>query len=261
MFEDGHWARTYPVFEETSGFKLETGEESYSVGANAEGAIALLLAYRRLKESSYLARARKALEWTNRFVEGGVLTSGYLRDNKQGEPDGVSAVFATQANLLCQEITGEDVYRLAAEEFATYLLTWQRWWDLPAFDTLIFSFSPRIATCETVWLAETYYHMYKCTDDDFWLRQSEAAFGALKVEDAFDGYGEGLYYDENLKMHPLKFDAVYSACAVLRYVLHRMEGGGLSVNIESERLYKTFRRQLRRGAIGRGWGRIKRMIG
>lgn len=261
MFEDGHWARTYAVFEETSRFKLETGEESCSVGANAEGTIALLLAYQVLKDTSYLSSARKALEWTNRFRDGGVLTSGYLRDSRQDETDGVSAIFAAQANLLCHEITGEDAYGRAAEEFATYLLTWQRWWDVPGFDTLIFSFSPRMATCETVWVAETYYEMYRHTGDDFWLRESELAFGTLKVEDSFQGYGEGLYYDENLDTHPLKFDAVYSACAVLRYVLRRMEGESLRLNVESKRLYRTFRRQLKRGALRRGWGRIKRMIG
>lgn len=260
MFEDGHWARTYPVFEEISKFKLETGEQSYSVGGNGEGVTALLLAYRLFKDNSYLVSARKALEWTNRFAEGGVLTAGYLRDNKQDEVDGVSAIFAAQANLLAYEITGEELYKRIAREFATYLLTWQRWWDVPAFDTLIFSFSPRIATCETVWLAETYYEMYRHTEDEFWLRQSETAFGALKAEDAYGGYGEGFYYDEELRLHPLMFDAVYSASAVLRYVLHRMEKDEVSINVESERLYRLFRKQMKRSRIGRGLAKIRRVI-
>lgn len=260
MFGDGHWARTYPVFEEISEFKLETGKESYSVGGNGEGVTALLLAYRLFKDDSYLASAIKALEWTNRFAEGGVLTSGYLRDNRQDEVDGVSAIFAAQANLLAYEITREDVYRRMAEEFATYLLTWQRWWDVPAFDTLIFSFSPRIATCETVWLAEVYYEMYRHTKDEFWLRQSEVAFSALKAEDAYGGYGEGFYYDEELRLHALMFDAVYSASAVLRYVLQRMKKDELSISIESERLHKIFRRQMTRDRIRRGFAKIRRVI-
>jgi len=260
MFEDGHWARTYPVFEEISKFKMETGEESYSVGGNGEGITALLLAYRLFQDDYYLASARKALEWTNRFAEGGVLTSGYLRDNRQDEVDGVSAIFAAQANLLACEITGEDLYGRMAEEFATYLLTWQRWWDVPAFDTLIFSFSPRIATCETVWLADVYYEMYRHTEDEFWLRQSETAFGALGAEDAYRGYGEGFYYDDELRLHPLMFDAVYSSSAVLRYALHRIGRDELRVNVESERLHKIFRRQMRRSKIGRGLAKIRKVI-
>lgn len=260
MFEDGHWARTYPVFEEASKFKMERGEESYSVGGNGEGVTALLLAYRLFQDDSYLASAIKALEWTNRFAEGGVLTSGYLRDNRQEEVDGVSAIFAAQANLLACEITGEGLYRQMAEEFATYLLTWQRWWDVPAFDTLIFSFSPRIATCETVWLADVYYEMYRHTEDEFWLRQSETAFGALGSEDAYRGYGEGFYYDEELRLHPLMFDAVYSASAVLRYALHRLERDELNINVESERLHRIFKRKMRRGKIERGLAKIRRVI-
>lgn len=261
MFPDGHWARTYRVFDDTSDFELETGEGSYSVGGNSEGAIALILAYRLFRDRKYLDGARRAVEWVNRFADGGVITSGYLRDSKQDEVDGVSAIFATEANLLLHDLTGDNLFLRKGLEFATYLLTWQRLWDVPAFDTLLFSFSPRVATCETAWLAHAYHRVYSSTGEDFWLRQSEIAFSSLKGEDEFEGYGEASYYDENLVLHPLQFDAVYSANAVLRYCMARMKQEKIELEVKSRRLYREYRRQMRRSLARKGWDKVRRTIG
>jgi len=221
LHEDGHWNRVYYVFEERSPFKLETGETSYSVGGNAEGAIALLLAHDVFGDKIYLDKGLLALDWVNKFIEGGVITSGYLRDNKQDETDGVSAIFAVQANLMAYKLLKEKEYLDYALDFGYYMTTWQRWWDkeYPSFDTLVFSFTPRIAPCETVWAAEAYLDLYNATNDELWLILSENAFKSINYENNYGGYSEAIYYDEKLGLHPHHFECVYTTDAVLRYLL------------------------------------------
>jgi len=238
LYDDGHWARTFYVFKEYSPFKLETGEKSYSVGANAEGVITLLLGYDVFKEIEYLEKGLLALDWVNEFAKGGVITSGYLRDNKQEEVDGVSAIFAVQANLMAYNITGQKKYLDFAKDFGYYMTTWQRWWDIPSFDTLIFSFSPRVAPCETVWAAEAYLDLYNATKEAFWFKLSEKAFSAIDYENKYVGYSEAIYYDENLELHPLHFDCIYTASAVLRYLLKRQNLNISKIDINASMHYK-----------------------
>lgn len=221
---DGHWNRVHYIFKETTGIELETGSNSYSTGGNAEGVLALLLAYEAFNGLSYLEKGMLALDWVNQFAENSVLTSGYLRDNKQIEPDGVSAIFALQANVKAYELTGKEEYLDYACKFAWYMITWQRWWDIPSFDTLVFSFTPRIAPCETVWAAEAYLDLYRITGDELWLRFSQIAFNAINYENKFEGYSEAIYYDENLKLYELNFECVYTASAVLKYLIKLCEG-------------------------------------
>ena len=219
--KDGSWARVRYDLAETSGVDLPAGDETSSLGANAEGAWCLLLAHRLNGGMEELAAGLKALHWVNERAGDPPVGHGYLRDNHQEEAEGVSLIFAIFANLAARDTTLDESYLREALRFGLGLSTWQRWWDLPSLDPMAFSFGPRVAPCESAWAAEAYEELFQHSGDSLWRELSNAALSALVHEDPWPGFSEASYYDEKLELHPHLFECVYTASAVLRVGLQR----------------------------------------
>ena len=233
LFEDGHWARSYVLPGLVySGPGSDTGEYSLSIGANAEGSLALLLAGEAAKTDKYLCAARKALDFVNGFSTPWPLAFGYLRDNKMRETDGISAVFAVSANLKAYRLFGDKADLDAALRWGWYLMTWVRIWNISGLsadwsvDPLISSFKPRVSSYETALAARAALELYEVTKDEFWLKISENIFNSTSVENAYPGYSEGLYITLDKELRSVPFESAYATSAVVDWLLKYCEVTG-----------------------------------
>jgi hypothetical protein len=226
LFGDGHWARSYVLPKMNySATGSDTGEDSLSIGANAEGSSALFLAYEASRSEKYLHAARKALDFVNRFSMPWPLAFGYLRDNKMREADGISSVFAISANLKAYRLLEDKAYLDAALRWGWYLMTWVRIWkinDLPvdwSMDPLISSFKPRVSSFETALAASAALELFEATKDEFWLKISENIINRINVENSYLGYSEGLYISLDKELKSVPFESSYATSAVVEWLL------------------------------------------
>ncbi len=224
QYADGSWGRTYRVMAaELPSMELESGWGSASVGATAEGALALMRASAALSGpagTASRAAAERALVWISDALSESITMGGYLRDNRLEEYDGISAVPVIEANLLGHEMGLEGADPELADRAAIYLATWQRWWerDFPSVDPLQVSFKPRIAPWETVLAARAYALLHANTGSALWRRMATEAFAPIEVERSLEGYSEAIYYDSDWGLHPHPMGTTYVPAAVLRFL-------------------------------------------
>ncbi|MAE70548.1 MAG: hypothetical protein CME06_08785 [Gemmatimonadetes bacterium] len=261
QYSDGSWGRTYRVLaEELTAMELESGWGTASVGATAEGALALMRASTALSGPAGTASrsaAERALQWIADELSGNILMGGYLRDNRLEESDGISAVPVIEANLVGSEMGLEGASEELALRVGLYLATWQRWWhrEYPSVDPLQISFKPRIAPWETVLAARAYALLYAATADDFWRRMATEAFVPIEVESELEGYSEAIYYDEKWGFHAHPMGTTYVPAAVLRFLRTWSETTHvpipvIRVDVRPHRTGRTAR-SLSRGALRR----------
>ncbi|MCE5244140.1 MAG: hypothetical protein LLF99_13180 [Desulfobacteraceae bacterium] len=213
--EDGSWWRTWKGPEYTE------PEESLlpSPGACAEGAMALMEAYEAFGGREDLLAAERALGYVNGKLADSMVLTGYFRDCSQEEAEAASGIFIALANLRAFEVSKDRNHLRAAETALRYCLGWHRWWFDDGMDSIQHSFTPRIATCQTVWAAQAYLAFHTATGDDFWKRAAARSVACLDYDDSYPGYGDGVYNDEELKPYPVGFECSYSASAILRFAM------------------------------------------
>jgi hypothetical protein len=216
--EDGSWFRTYkgPAY-------LDPEDSLPSPGACAEGALALLATYEAFGTREDLAAAERALNYVNNKVADTMALTGYFRDCSPEEAEAASGIFIGMANLQAFNVLKDREYLRAAKTALRYCLGWHRWWFDEGMDSIQHSFTPRIATCQTVWAAHVYHDFYRATGDAFWNRISERSVRCLAYENPYPGYGDGIYNDEDLRPYPVGFDCSYSASAILRFTMRVLE--------------------------------------
>lgn len=203
----------------------DTGEESLSIGCNAEGSLALFSAFETTNKDSYLKTAVKALDYVNQFLRPGPIAFGYLRDNKMIEIEGISAVFLIMAGLKGYRTLGSKDYLNSAVSWGYYLLTWIRIWRIRNFkvdwamDPLISSSKPRISNYETSLAARAFLDLFRFTNDRFWLHMTENVFSCINIENEYRGYREELYIALDKKLKSIYFESSHATSAILNFLL------------------------------------------
>jgi hypothetical protein len=209
---DGGWCRSYapPHF-----LTADPGEEVRSIGACAEGAMALLGAYEAFGRRADRDAAEKALGLVAEHIGDTMATTGFFRDCAPEETEGASAIFAGLAMREAARVLGDAYCSGRAETALNHALGWHRWWLDAGMDSIQHSFTPRVALVQSVWAAEAYWRQAEATGDVFWREAAGKAIACLAYDALEPGFGDGVYNDEWLRPHPVGFDSSYAAGAVL----------------------------------------------
>ncbi|MCE9636861.1 MAG: hypothetical protein K8T90_14245 [Planctomycetes bacterium] len=249
--DDGRLPRALRLVREPHETGLSLGPETRSDGADAEGAHALFAAAAACDEASWTAAGVGLLTHVeDAFAKRGHLR-GYLRDNREAEPECVSHVAAIRAHLAARDVTGDAGHLTAAVRHGVHLAAWIRPARVTSLDTLVSSFGPRLAPCESLWAARAFHDLAAATGDALFARCAAACADVLRAEAGFPGWTEAHYWDETGVLHPHSFECVYSAEAVLEWAAAK------GARIRCPAPGPTFHAEAPRSMLGRAmerWG-------
>lgn len=194
---------------------LSTPVAAAGPGVIAEAALGLLEVGSAGHDPSITALALADVAALADSLNAGSVVSGYLRDNRPSEPDGVSWIFILAAATRAAELSGEARYARLARSAARALVRWIRVEPVLALDPVAYSFSPRIAPCEGFWAAEALANSARVFGDESRVALARALFAGSDCEPQALGFSEAVYVDREGTLHPHHFACGYTAFAAL----------------------------------------------
>ncbi len=164
-----------------------------SEGSTAECARSLMLGYRIFKEAKYRECAKKALDFLDKDY---IICRNVLRDIGIDEPEGFSAIIASEAFLDAYELFKDKKHLKSARNYAHHLLTYYYWHgNLKGhFHPITESITPRISPFESLMAVNLYKRLYRKTGEKIWDRLADYFFKKVcEVKNADSSLSEGIF--------------------------------------------------------------------
>ncbi len=217
-----------------------------SVGNTTACVRALSMAYRIYRDGRYMESAERGALWMNR---GHPLGYNAVLDAGIDEVEGLSAIYAIDANVEMFRATGDIEYLRKAEEWALHALTWVHLWDSPELDIkwtmgpFSTSITPRVSPYETVKLSNSIHALHELTDDPFWKRVSDVLLKrAMDFRERDGGLSEAFSITEH-GLREIPVEQCFASTELLRaYLRHDMEHSERKVDIEAREVDVSGRR-------------------